>query len=755
MTKTRFPNDPYAERELEKYDNPLPSREYIMQVMADAGSLMTLKQLAAYFELDDDDDDFTALGFRMRAMERDGQVIRNRRAGYGLVSKLDLVTGRVMGHADGFGFLIPDEGGEDLFLGPKQMRQLFHGDRAVVRKAGEDRRGRLEGALVEVLERAHEHIVGRYFEERGLAYVTPSNKRLHLDIAVPPRLRAKAKSGQMVMVQVVEQPSRRSQPVGKVVEVLGDHMAPGMEIDVAIRSYGLPMEWSDAVQQAMAKYKDAIPNKEIKKRVDLRDVPLVTIDGEDARDFDDAVFCERYGKGWRLLVAIADVSHYVQPELALDKEAYERGTSVYFPDRVIPMLPEVLSNGLCSLKPKVDRLCMVCELFFTAQGGVRKYRFFDAVMHSHARLTYDEVAEMVVEKKPEARQRYHELMPHLDEINSLYKVLRARREKRGAIDFDRTETRIIFSDEQKIEAIVPVVRYDSHKMIEEFMVAANVAAAKFLESQDLDIIYRVHEGPSKEKLGDLRKFLAELGLKLGGRDKPKSKHYGELLQQIQDRDDAHLIQTVLLRSLSQAVYAPDNEGHFGLSFDAYTHFTSPIRRYPDLLVHRAIRYALSNEARKKPFRYSEVQMKSFGEHCSNTERRADEATRDATDWLKCEFMQSRVGEVFSGTITSVTSFGIFVELDDIYVEGLVHVTALQNDYYKFDPVKHRLVGERTNRSYRLTDKITVQVARVNLDDKKIDFELAGTSKPSDADQPKTKPKKKNKKDRRKKTKQKK
>jgi len=753
MTKTRFPEDPYAERELEKYDNPLPSREYIMQVMGDAGSLMTLKQLAAYFELSNDEDDFAALGFRMRAMERDGQVIRNRRAGYGLVSKLDLITGRVMGHADGFGFLIPDEGGEDLFLGPKQMRQLFHGDRAVVRKSGVDRRGRLEGTLVEILERAHEHIVGRYFEERDLAYVTPSNKRLHLDIAVPPRLRAKAKNGQMVMVQIIEQPSRRSQPVGKVVEVLGDHMAPGMEIDVAIRSYGLPMEWSEAVQRAIAKYKDEIPKKEIKKRIDLRDVPLVTIDGEDARDFDDAVFCERYGKGWRLLVAIADVSHYVQPETALDKEAYERGTSVYFPDRVIPMLPEVLSNGLCSLKPKVDRLCMVCELFFTAQGGVRKYRFFDAVMHSHARLTYDEVAKMVVEKNPGARRHHQELMPHLDEIHSLYKVLRARREKRGAIDFDRTETRIVFSDEQKIEAIVPVVRYDSHKMIEEFMVAANVAAAKFLESQDLDIIYRVHEGPSKEKLNDLRKFLAELGLKLGGRDKPKSKHYGELLQKIQERDDTHLIQTVLLRSLSQAVYAPDNEGHFGLSFDAYTHFTSPIRRYPDLLVHRAIRHALSDSASKKSFRYSKVQMKSFGEHCSNTERRADEATRDATDWLKCEFMQSRVGDVFSGTITSVTSFGLFVELDDIYVEGLVHVTALQNDYYKFDPIKHRLVGERTNKSYRLTDKITIQVVRVNLDDKKIDFELAGASKPSGPDQ--TKPNKKQKKDRKKKVKRKK
>ncbi len=742
MIKTRFPDDPYAERELDKYENPLPSREYIMQVMASAGSLMTLKQLAAYFELDDDEDDFAALGFRMRAMERDGQVIRNRRAGYGLVSKLDLVTGRVMGHADGFGFLIPDEGGDDLFLGPRQMRQLYHGDRAVVRKAGVDRRGRLEGALVEVLERAHEHIVGRYFEENGLAYVTPSNKRLHLDVAVPPRSRGKATSGQIVMVQVVEQPSRRSQPVGRVVEVLGDHMAPGMEIDVAIRSYGLPMEWSSSVQRAMAQYKDEIPEKEIKKRVDLRDVPLVTIDGEDARDFDDAVFCERYGQGWRLLVAIADVSHYVQPDSALDKEAYERGTSVYFPDRVIPMLPEVLSNGLCSLKPNVDRLCMVCELFFTAQGGVRKYRFFDAVMHSHARLTYDEVAKMVVEKKPEARKRYHELMPHLDEIHRLYKVLRARREKRGAIDFDRTETRILFSDEQKIEAIVPVVRYDSHKMIEEFMVAANVAAAKFLASQNLDIVYRVHEGPSKEKLGDLRQFLAELGLKLGGRDKPKSRHYGALLQQIQDRDDAHLIQTVLLRSLSQAVYTPDNAGHFGLSFDAYTHFTSPIRRYPDLLVHRAIRYALSDKAKNKSFRYSEVQMKNFGEHCSNTERRADEATRDATDWLKCEFMQGRVGDVFNGIITSVTSFGIFVELDDIYVEGLVHVTALQNDYYKFDPIKHRLVGERTQKSYRLTDKVTIQVVRVNLDDKKIDFELAGASKPSSAKQTKTKKKQK-------------
>jgi ribonuclease R len=722
MVKTRFPKDPYAQREAESYDRPLPSREYILQELGDQSGPMTLRQLAALFGLEDPEDQ-ELFSRRLRAMERDGQLIRNRRGGYGLVSKMDLIRGRVIGHPDGFGFLVPDEAGDDLFLSPKQMRSLLHGDRAVVRMMGYDRRGRREGAFVEVLERANHHVVGRYLVERGIAVVIPNNKRIHQDIAIPPELQGKAKDGQIVVAEIVEQPSWRSQPIGKVTEVLGDHLAPGMEIDIAIRSYELPIEWPPGVKKEARAFSEEVREQDKAKRVDIRHLPLVTIDGEDARDFDDAVYCEPHGKGWRLLVAIADVSHYVNKDSALDQEARLRGNSVYFPERVIPMLPEVLSNGLCSLNPAVDRLCMVCEMFITARGKVRKFNFFEGVMHSHARLTYNEVNTIVIDRKKTARQKRKDLLPHLDNLYELYQALRIQREKRGAIDFDTTETRIVFGEDRKIANIVPTERLDAHRMIEEYMVAANVAAADFLLDAEINALYRVHDGPGEEKLADVREFLGELGLSLGGHDGPEPRHYAKLLDSVRDRPDVHLIQTVLLRSLSQAMYTPDNTGHFGLAYDAYTHFTSPIRRYPDLLVHRAIRHVLRNKSVKR-FGYSYEDMLGHGEHCSMTERRADEATRDAVDWLKCEYMQDKVGEVFDGIITGVTSFGVFVELDDIYVEGLVHVTSLQNDYYHFDPAKHRLVGERSRKIYRLTDKVRVQIMRVNLDDKKIDFELA-------------------------------
>ncbi len=721
MVTFRYPDDPYAEREAGKYQNPLPSREYLMQVLAEHRAPMSLVQLVSYFGLDVETEQ-DALGYRLRAMERDGQLIRNRRGGYGLVSKMDLVRGRVVGHPDGFGFLVPDEGGEDLYLSAKQMRSLLHGDRAVVRMMGVDRRGRREGALVEVLERANHNVVGRFVVKRGLGFVIPSNKRIHQDIAVSPKLQGKARDGQIVVVEIVEQPSWRSQPIGRVVTVLGDHMAPGMEIDISIRAYELPVEWPAALKRVVTRFKKEVPDKDKTSRVDIRELPLVTIDGEDAKDFDDAVYCERHGKGWRLLVAIADVSHYVKPNSALDKEALVRGNSVYFPGRVVPMLPEVLSNGLCSLNPHVDRLCLVCELFITAKGNVRKYNFFEGVMHSHARLTYTAVAEMVVERKRKARSQFKSLLPHLDDLYELYNALRSQREKRGAIDFETTETQIIFGKDRKISNIIPVERQESHRMIEEYMVAANVAAAEFLLEQKINTLYRVHGGPSQEKLTNVRDFLSEVGLRLGGKGEPEPKHYAKLLSEVSGRPDMHLIQTVLLRSLSQAMYVPDNTGHFGLAYPAYTHFTSPIRRYPDLLVHRAIRHVLAHRS-AGGFSYTHEDMVAHGEHCSMTERRADEATRDAVDWLKCEYVQDKVGEVFGGIITSVTTFGIFVELDDIYVEGLVHVTALQNDYYHFDPAKHRLIGERTKKTYRLSDKVRVRVMRVNLDEKKIDFEL--------------------------------
>ncbi|MBI3776390.1 MAG: ribonuclease R [Gammaproteobacteria bacterium] len=720
--------DPHWEREQEKYQRPIPSREFIMQMLAERGEPLTYDEIAAELKLESEDE-LEALRRRLKAMLRDGQLLRNRKDGFALVDKMDMVVGRVEGHRDGFGFLTPDEGGGDLFLSAKEMRAVMHGDRVVARVSGLDRRGRKEGQIVEVLERRNHSIVGRLHTEGGAAFVVPNNRRITQDIVVPSENLGGAVTGQIVVVELTSPPSQYRQPVGKVVELLGDHMAPGMEIDVAIRDHELPLEWPDAVEQEIATLTPQVPEDAKQGREDIRTLPLVTIDGEDARDFDDAVYCEKDGRGWRLLVAIADVSHYVKPGTALDEEAKERGNSVYFPERVIPMLPEILSNGLCSINPDVDRLCMVCEMFITPAGVVKDYRFFEGVMRSHARLTYTKAAAILVDQDAALRTQYAAVVPHLEDLYRLYQALRVQRDKRGAIDFDTTETRIVFGADRKIERIIPVIRNDAHKLIEECMIAANVCAGKYLEEKELPTLFRVHEGPGDEKLLNLRAFLSELGLSLGGGEKPEPKHYAKLLTQIQGRPDLHLIQTVMLRSLKQAVYAPDNLGHFGLSIEAYVHFTSPIRRYPDLLVHRAIRHQLSGKPAQK-FRYDHNDMVALGENCSATERRADEATRDAVDWLKCEYMTDKVGETFDGLITGVTGFGIFVELKDIYVEGLVHVTALSNDYYRFDPAKHRLLGERTNTIYRLADNVRVRVVRVSLDDRKIDFELADSEPPT-------------------------
>ena len=720
--------DPHADREAQKYENPIPSREFILEYLQERGELLTYEELVASLGLQGEED-LEALRRRLNAMERDGQVMRNRRNGYGLVDKMDLIPGKVIGHPDGFGFLVPDEGGEDLFLTPRQMTFCMHGDRAVARVAGVDRRGRREGVLVEILERNTTQVVGRFRKQEGdVGFVTPDNKRITHDIMIPANYQANATHNQIVVAELIEQPSKYAKPLGRIVEILGDHMAPGLEIEVAIRAHDIPLTWPEQVQQEIATLSHEVPEAAKMGREDVRGLPLVTIDGVDARDFDDAVYCERKSHGWRLLVAIADVSSYVKPNTALDAEARSRGNSVYFPQRVIPMLPEILSNGLCSLNPQVDRLCMVCDMSINDDGNITHYRFYDAVMRSAARLTYDEMAAMVVDKAPQVRSKYQHLLPHLEELHALYHTMITARQRRGAIDFETTETRIVFGADRKIECIVPVVRNDAHRIIEECMIAANVAAAWFLSSCKIPVVYRVHEGPNEVKLADLREFLRESGLNLRGGAKPQARDYAELLNKVRSRPDFGLIQTVLLRSLSQATYTPVNVGHFGLAHEAYTHFTSPIRRYPDLLVHRAIRHALGvsgSHGTAKNFAYDVAAMEAMGLHCSATERRADEATRDAVDWLKCEFMMDKVGEEFDGIITGVTTFGIFVELREIYVEGLVHVTALKNDYYHFDSARHRLQGERTGKNYRLADPVRIKVMRVDLDSKKIDFELAG------------------------------
>ncbi len=699
-----------------------------MQHLENHGAPLTREEIARALKINNEEP-LEALRRRLRAMERDGQLLLNRKRQYCLINRKDLIVGRVIGHADGFGFLKPDEGGDDLFLSPREMRSLMHDDRVVVRVKGIDRRGRREGAVVEVLERNTQQVVGRLQEEGGTSFLVADDKRIVQDILIPDHLRGDADFGQIVVAEITEQPSRRARPIAKVIEVLGDHMGPGMEIEVAIRSHNLPSQWPEGLANELAEFGKEVPEAAKQKRVDLRDLPLVTIDGEDARDFDDAVYCQNTPKGWRLLVAIADVSHYVAPDTALDGEAKKRGTSVYFPERVIPMLPEALSNGLCSLNPQEDRLCMVCELFINPQGSVIRSRFFEAVMHSHARLTYTEVAGMLVDRNKKLRSKYKALLPHLEGLFKLYKVMRKGREIRGAMDFDTQESRIIFGKGRKIEEIVPVVRNDAHRLIEECMIAANIAAARFLNRKKMPRLLRIHDGPTLEKISDLRTFLGELGLHLAGGDKPKPLDYMALVQQSQGRPDAHIIQTVVLRSLSQAVYSTENKGHFGLALEAYTHFTSPIRRYPDLLVHRAIRHTLKG-GKPDTFHYSQQDMVLLGEHCSTTERRADEATRDVEGWLKCEYMLDRLGEELPGIISGVTSFGFFVELTDIYIEGLVHITNLEQDYFHFDPIGHRLQGERTGITYRLGDSIRVVVARVDLDERKIDFELNLPSKNS-------------------------
>jgi len=708
-------NDPHLEREQSRYEHPLPSREYILQVLLEQGVPVAEDRLAQLLGVAPHEMD--AFVRRLAAMERSGQIMRNRKNAICVVEKLDLVNGRVQGHPDGFGFLIRDDRGEDLFLNPGEMSKVLHGDRVVAREGGVNARGRREGQIVEVLERANQKVVGRFLNEHGIGVVAAEDRRISQDILIPAGATGGAKPGQVVVAEIIEQPKPHARPIGRIVEVLGNYADPGMEIEIALRKHDLPHVFSKEIEKVAAKFPAGVTEKDLKGREDLRNLPLVTIDGETAKDFDDAVYAERNGKGFKLWVAIADVSHYVQHGDPIDLEARLRGNSVYFPRRVIPMLPEVLSNGLCSLMPKVDRLCMVCEMDISARGDIGAYRFYPAVMHSRARLTYTQVAKVLEDPQGEPTRELRQLVPQLQTVHALYQGLTKARALRGAIDFETVETQMFFDGQGKIERIVPTERNDAHRLIEECMLAANVSASDFLSGHDHPALYRVHEGPTPEKLAALREFLREFGLQLTGGDQPQAKDYARLLEKIKTRPDVQLLQTVMLRSLRQAIYSPDNVGHFGLAYESYTHFTSPIRRYPDLVIHRSIKAVLAGK------RYDPGDWHEIGVHCSETERRADEATRDVEAWLKCYYMQDRISERFTGTVSGVTSFGVFVALDQVYVEGLVHISELGSDYFHYDAAKHQLLGERTGKRFRLGDRVSVKLVRVDLETSKIDFVL--------------------------------
>jgi len=732
--------DPFLERERQQYEHPLPSREFILQILTEQNAPMADEELLDVLRIEEHEADLFSR--RLRAMQRDGQIMRNRKRAICVMDKLDLIKGKVQGHADGFGFMIPEDGSADMFLSEKEMHKVFHGDVVMARQGGVDRRGRPEAKIVEVLEHATNRLVGRLYEEHGIQFVVAENRRVSQDILVAPGASGGAKVGQVVMLEIMQHPSKHAQPIGRVVGVLGNYGDPGMEIEIALRKHDLPYEFPKDVEKQAKKISPTVSAEDWAGREDIRNLPLVTIDGETARDFDDAVYCEPEKGGYRLVVAIADVSHYVQPKDALDREAILRGNSVYFPRRVIPMLPEELSNGLCSLNPKVDRLCMVCDMHVSSKGEIGKYRFYPSVMYSHARLTYNQVAEMLEQPDGKLAKSNAGVVPHLKHLYELFTKLLAARAKRGAIEFETVETQMIFTDQGKIDRIIPVVRNDAHKLIEECMLAANVCAAEFLATHKHPVLYRIHQGPTPEKLEALREFMKEFGLGLAGDEEPQASDYSKLLRSIKGRPDAGLLQTVMLRSLRQAKYEPENIGHFGLGYEAYTHFTSPIRRYPDLLVHRAIKAVLQGKQYKPEQKWSEL-----GAHCSVTERRADDATRDVEAWLKCFYMRDHLGSVFTGTVSSVTSFGMFVSLDDLYVEGLVHISEMGKDYYHFDATKHQLSGERTGKNYRLGDRVEVRVVKVDMESTKIDFVLhADEEDDSDVSaKPKRKPGKRKKK----------
>ncbi|RMH93054.1 ribonuclease R [Lysobacter pythonis] len=721
-------HDPHFQRESRRYAEPIASREYILQVLGDADGPLDADAIAALLGLTAPDRR-EALDRRLGAMVRDGQLLQNRRGGFAPTRQLDLIAGVVIANPEGFGFLRPDAGGgEDLFLPPAEMRKVLHGDRVLASITGMDRRGRSEGTIVEVLERGVTRLVGRYEEEAGVGFVVPDDARIQRNVMIPQAERNDAKTGQLVVAEITQPQDARRPPIGRVVAVLGDKLTPSLVVEAAIHGRDIPHEFPRAVLDEAAAVPLEVVAADLRERADLRGLPLVTIDGEDAKDFDDAVYCERVRGGWRLVVAIADVSHYVRPGTPLDEEAEKRATSVYFPGYVVPMLPETLSNGICSLNPKVDRLCFVCDMKLDNDGVPKSSTFYTAVMNSHARLTYTEVWNAVgegipAEDRAAAEAKIGELLPHVRQLHQMYQRMAKARESRGAIEFESGEVRFVLDNRGEVTQAGMLQRNDAHKLIEECMIAANVEAAKYLLKTGIPAPFRIHERPPEQKYADLQEFLKEFKLSMPPWSRVHPRDFTALIHQVRERADAALIESVLLRSQSLAVYSPANVGHFGLALESYAHFTSPIRRYPDLLVHRAIKHGLAG-GDVDDFRYSAREMDRLSLQCSERARRADEAEREVDERYRAAWMERHIGGEFDGVISGVTSFGLFVELDDSKVNGLVHVTQLPHDYYHFDAIRKTLTGERRGREFRLGDRVRIVVLKASLEERKIDFRLA-------------------------------
>jgi len=712
--------DPFAGREAKRYDNPITSREAILAHLKAAPGPLTADELAKAFDLEAAER-FDALGKRLAAMVREGQLLMNRRGGFAPAEQLDLIAGRVIANPDGFGFLKPENGSDDLFLPPAEMRKVMHGDRVLGCVTGVDRRGRREGAIVEVLERRLTRVMGRFEERAGIGYVVPDDRRILAEVLIPPLARNGVKEGQRVVAEITAPPESGRPPFGRILVVLGDRLTASRVVEAAIHTHNLPHEFPlETLREAEAVPLE-VPADVAAQRIDLRGVPLVTIDGEDAKDFDDAVWCQPDDKGFRLIVAIADVSAYVQPGTALDAEAVQRCTSVYFPGFVVPMLPETLSNGICSLNPKVDRLCFVCDMRVDFDGQVTRSKFYEAVMRSQARLTYTTVGA-AIDGDAEAIEQLGSLKPQIEALHQLFKVLSKARAERGAIEFESGEVRFVLDAKGEVIQAGMLERNDAHKLIEECMIAANVEAARFVIRKKIPAPFRVHDRPPERKYTELLEFLMEFGLRLPAWQKVEPKDFTALLRKVRKRPDAALLETVLLRSQALAQYSIDNIGHFGLALESYGHFTSPIRRYPDLLLHRSIKHILGGGT-ASDFGYTDKEMGALCLACSEKERRADEAEREVDERYRSAWMEQHVGSDFDGVVSGVTSFGLFVELHESKVNGLVHVTQLPHDYYHFDATRKTLAGERRGLAWALGDVVRVKVLKASVEDRRIDFKL--------------------------------